>query len=326
MFDYQRVLIVLPERLGDAIFHTPSIQLLRTMRPAIKIGVLALSPLAASLLENNPAVDAVYIAPSKAATKRLAALYDVVLKLHDHALARKYVEWLGIPALSYTFVPVGQHRSQRSLYLIKDLLQCDVPAGLDRYRLFPGPTNFNNIETLLRSEGVVPGRDILIGCHIGCHSIAKRGLSFWKPLAHPKVWPFENFVALDAALRQRDKRLRFVLTGSNAEKKLGKEFKALSPTAINLVDKTSVLDLAALMASLNLFVSSDTGTLHVACAGDIGLIALFGPTSLALTGPYPRRENHIVLQAPIIADLSVQQVFEAIVTHPDVAKALAGPA
>jgi ADP-heptose:LPS heptosyltransferase len=324
MFNYQRVLIVLPERLGDAIFHTPSIHLLRAQRPGIKIGVIALSTLAANLLENNPDINDVYVAPNKAATKHLASLYDVVLKLHDHAPARKYVEWLGIPALSYTSVPVDQHRSQRSLLLIKELLQCELPVGMDRYRLFPQPDNFKKIETLLRDENVVPGHDILIGCHIGCHSIAKRGLSFWKPLAHPKVWPLEKFVALDAALRDRDPRFRLVLTGSNAEKKMGREFKKMSPTAIDLIDKTSVLDLAALMELLTLFISSDTGTLHVACASDIGLVALFGPTSLTLTGPYPRRPNHTIVQAPILADVTVDQVFAAIVGHADIIAARAG--
>lgn len=321
MFDYQRVLIILPERLGDAIFHTPSIQLLRKMRPQIKIGVLALSPLAASLLENNPSVSEIHIAPSKAATKQLARHYDVVMNVHNHAESRKYVDWLGIPALTSPPGHADRHRAQHSLLFFKELLQCETAAGEDRYKLFPQPANFQRVESLLHREQADPNRDILIGCHIGCHSIAKQRLSFWKPLAHPKVWPFEYFVALDAALRQCDKRFRLVLTGSKAEQKMAAKFKRLSPDVIDLVDQTSVLDLAALMESLALFISSDTGTLHVACAGNVGLIALYGPTSLALTGPNPPRDNDVILQAPLIADISVQQVLAAILAHPGVANA-----
>lgn len=323
MFDYRRVLIILPERLGDAIFHTPSIQLLREMRPEIHIGVLALSALTAGMLANNPAIDVIHEMPTRSATRALAQDYDVVLKLHDHAEARKYVEWLGIPMLTYTYVPTDLHRSQRSLYLLRDLLECEIPEGVGRYRLFPTAANTGNIEALLEGASYRAGRDILVGCHIGCHSIAKRGLRFWRPLTHPKVWPFENFVALDAALRERDPRFRLVLTGSKTEKKMAEKFVRLAPTAIDLVDRTSVLDLAALNDYLALFVSSDTGALHVACSGEVGVVALFGPTSTVLTGPYPPQPRYRTLQAASIADISVAQVLDTILGHPDIIAARA---
>ena len=324
MFDYQRVLIVLPERLGDALFHTPSIQLLREMRPRIRIGVIALSELTADLLKNNPAIDAIHVTPDKSATRALARDYDVVLKLHNHAPARKCVEQLGLPMLTYTYVPTDLHRSQRSLYLLRDLLGCEIPPGLDRYRLFPDAGDFAAVDGLLRGAGYRAGHDILIGCHIGCHSIAKRGWRFWKSPTHPKVWPFENFVALEAALRRVDSRFRLVLTGSKAEKNMAARFARLAPTAIDLVDRTSVLELAALDDALTLFVSSDTGAMHVACARETGVIALFGPTSVVLTGPYPPSPAHRVLQSPNIEDIEVDQVLATILEHPAVIAARGG--
>lgn len=325
-FDYQRVLIILPERLGDALFHTPSIRLLRELRPHIRIGVLALSSLTAAMLANNPDIDAIHGAGDRAATRALAAQYDVTLKLHDHAEARKYADWLGLPVLSYTYVPTDLHRSQRSLYLVRDLLGCELPPGIERYRLYPDAANFAAVDTLLRAAGYRAGHDILIGCHLGCHSIAKRGLRFWKPLAHPKVWPLEKFAALDAALRASDPRFRLVLTGSRAEQKLAARFRKLAPSAIDLVDRTSVLDLAALMHRLALFVSSDTGALHVACAAETGVVALFGPTSVVLTGPWPRSERQRVLQSERIDDIPVQDVLDAILSHPAIVAARAGAA
>jgi hypothetical protein len=56
----------------------------------------------------------------------------------------------------------------------------------------------------------VTERDILIGCH----SIAKKGWKFWQPLTHPKIWPLKNFIEMEAALRQANRRIRVVLTGS----------------------------------------------------------------------------------------------------------------
>ncbi len=203
-----------------------------------------------------------------------------------------------------------------------ETLGCGIEPDDDRYRLFPDTANFKKVDELLAAHDANPAHDILIGCHIGCHSMAKQGWKFWKPMTHDKVWPFAHFVALEAALRKYDSRLRLVLTGTNAELKLGKKFVRTAPTAINLIEQTSVLDLAALMASLSLFITSDTGTLHVACATDVGLVGLFGPSDPNRTGPYPMQPRYTVLRSTNVGGISVDQVRDAVLTHPSVARRL----
>ncbi len=321
-FDYKRILIILPERLGDAIFHTPSIRLLKKMRPDASIGVIALSPLSAGVIENSPYIDHIYVKPSPEDTRRVANDYDVVLNVHNHKTSREYVKWLGIPTLTELPPDPSTHQSQQALDFVKGLLGCEVEAEERRYNLHPTSSNFENIDRLLKKGGV-QADDILIGCHIGCHSIAKQQWKFWKPMAHEKVWPSENFILLDAALRKTSRRFRLVLTGSNAEKVLGKKIKNCVPAAIDLIDKTSVMDLAALMNRLHLFVTPDTGALHVACASDIGIVALFGPTSAHRTGPYPLQNNYKILDAATMREITVADVADAIITHPDIVKRLA---
>lgn len=322
MFDYKRVVIILPERLGDALFHTPSIRLLRQSKPNLTIGVIALSPLCASVIENNPDIDHIYTLPDQKTTQQIARNYDVALNVHNHSASRRYVSWLNLPTLTEHTPDPSRHQSRQSLEFFMEILGCKIEEGNDRYRLFPSAENFKKIRELLAEHGADPARDILIGCHIGCHSIAKQGWKFWKPMAHDKVWPFKNFVALEAALRQRDPRFRLVLTGSQAEQKLGKKFVKAAPSAINLIQQTSILDLAALMENLALFITSDTGTLHVACASNVGIVGLFGPTDPNRTGPYPMQQNYTVLHAGDVADISVAQVLEAVLSHPDVARKL----
>jgi ADP-heptose:LPS heptosyltransferase len=319
MFDYASAIIVLPERLGDTLFHTPSLRLLKEKRPTLKIGIIALSPLCADVLKKNPYVDNLYLLPDQAETRRIAAGYEVAMNVHNHAHSRQYVDWLGLPTLAAPPNEKSVHTTQNALDFICSLLQCDISAVDKRYGLYPGADNTQKIADALQKAGAT-SQHILIGCHIGCHSIAKRGWKFWKPQVHPKVWSLQNFIALDAALRKHDPRFRMVLTGSKAEKNLGDKFIRKSPQSINLIDATSVTDLAALMQRLTLFVTPDTGTLHVACSSDVGIIALFGPTSLQLTGPYPMRDDYRVLQAENIDDIPVSQVFDAIVSHPAVRK------
>ena len=319
-FNYQRAVVILPERLGDSLFHTPSLRLLKTQRPDIKLDVIALSTLCAEVLQNNPYIDAVHVLPSKSRTKILAQHYDVTLLLHTHDLAQQYAEWLAIETIPISSPATPRHWSQHSLEFTCSLLGVD-PYGIDgHYDLFPLANNFEKVSSLLQASGHNDG-DILIGCHIGCHSIAKRGLKFWRSLTHPKAWPFENFVALEAALRAKNPRIRLVLTGSQGEKRLGEKFIRYAPRTINLIDKTSVLDLAALMDRLTLFITPDTGVMHVACARKVGIVALFGPTQLQVTGPHPMRDSYRVLQATNLADISTDEVLATVIRHPDLLRA-----
>ena len=322
MFDYPRVIIILPERLGDTLFHTPSIRLLKRCKPDITIGVIALSPLCASVIENNPYIDHIYTLPDQKATRQIARNYDAALNVHNHSGSRQYINWLNLPTLTEHGPDPSRHQSRQSLEFFMEILGCRVEAGDDRYCLFPSAENFKKAAKLLAAQNADPSRDILIGCHIGCHGIAKPGWKFWKPMAHDKVWPLKNFVALEAALRRHAPGFRLVLTGSRAEQKLGKKFVEAAPSTINLIQQTSVLDLAALMESLTLFISSDTGTLHVACASNVGLVGLFGPTDPNRTGPYPMQQKYTVLRAAEVANISVTQVLDAVLSHPDVVRRL----
>ena len=318
-FDYSSILIILPERLGDALFHTPAIRLLKIERPDLHIGVVALSTLCAELLKNNPFIDAIHVTPSADDARRLSSAYDATLLLHDHKAARRCAQLIGLPTIIIEKGTRGSsHRSQNSYDFICKLLNVTDAKADHRYNLYPSAENHAHIQGLLRANGASEG-DILIGCHIGCHSIAKRGWKFWRPLTHPKVWPLENFIALEAALREIDHRFRLVLTGSKSERGLGEKFTRATPTVINLIDQTSVLDLAALMQHITLFISSDTGALHVACATGVGLVALFGPTRLDVTGPHPMQPNYTILQRAQLTDITVPQVISAITEHPDIA-------
>jgi ADP-heptose:LPS heptosyltransferase len=321
-FDYKNMVMILPERLGDTLFHTPTLRLFKQLKPDLKIDIIALSPLCATVLEHNPYVDAIHVTPSKAQTAAIARHCDIALNVHDHAVSRKYIERLNIKTLTAPAADIGKHTAQNALEFAGGLLGVDTETADKRYTLFPQSENFAKITRLLNAAGVDLQNEILIGCHIGCHSIAKRGWKIWKPLAHDKVWPFEKFVALEAELRRHDKRFRLILTGSKAEQALGAQFKKLAPAVVNLIDQTSVLDLAALMSYLQLYVTPDTGTLHAACATDVGIVALFAPTALQRTGPYPPQQNYRVLQAASIDAITVPQVVDAVLTHAAVANRL----
>lgn len=315
MFDYKSVAVIVPERLGDTLFHTPSIRFLRKTRPHMRIEIVALSALAASVFENNPYVDAVHAKPNRRVLNQISSRCEAVLNIHNHFTSRQCVQTLNLPAITAVPLPYVQHAAAHSQEFFQQLLGAKIASDEKRYTLFPSPSNRAKIEALLGAHNVDASTDFLIGCHIGCHSIAKNGWKLWKPLAHPKIWPLQNFIALAAMLRREDRRLRLVLTGSAGEARMGQQFMRADPSVINLIGKTSTLDLAALMALLRVFVTSDTGALHVACATDVGLVALFGPTSPQVSGPYPVQPQHTIIRAQALQDIPPTAVYEAVINH-----------
>ena len=66
--------------------------------------------------------------------------------------------------------------------------------------------------------------------------------------------------------------------------------------AVNLAGRTSLAELIALVARADLVVAPDTGALHIADALGAPLVAVFGPTDPARTGPYFQRA-HVVTSA-----------------------------
>jgi ADP-heptose:LPS heptosyltransferase len=59
---------------------------------------------------------------------------------------------------------------------------------------------------------------------------------------------------------------------------------------LNLVGKTTVGQLAAVLRRCDLLVGNDGGVMHIATAVDTPVVAVFGPTNHRAWGPYGHRE------------------------------------
>ena len=125
--------------------------------------------------------------------------------------------------------------------------------------------------------------------------------------------PFEYISTHSERLYGQNTRIKLVITGSNSEKVLGKKLEKRAPNIINFIDQTTVPQLYSLMQRLKLFISPDTGLMHVACASNVPLIALFGYTSLTRTGPYPQLKDLTLIQGSSMVDITVDEVFQAVV-------------
>jgi ADP-heptose:LPS heptosyltransferase len=64
--------------------------------------------------------------------------------------------------------------------------------------------------------------------------------------------------------------------------------------AISAAGRTTLRQLGALVERANLVVANDTGPMHMAVAMKAKTVALFGPTSPRLTGPYGGGSYYVI--------------------------------
>jgi len=157
-------------------------------------------------------------------------------------------------------IPPLEHQFE----LLKPLGVKELDSKLE---LWPDPSDNLRVDRLLEQSWINQNA-FVVGFVLGASSkwVTKR-------------WDIERFIALGDEL-QRKYQARIVLLGSSADENLAEEYlKYSSRGVINLVGKTSLGELVALVKNLKLLVTPDSAPLHIASATDTPVIALFGPTS-----------------------------------------------
>jgi lipopolysaccharide heptosyltransferase II len=113
-----------------------------------------------------------------------------------------------------------------------------------------------------------------------------------------KRWPVEHFAALVRPLRDRF-GLDAVVAGGLGDTALGKQIVAQAGTGVvDLTGRTNLRQLVALLEQAELVIANDSGPMHIAAALGRPLVAPYGPTSPAATGPWGRYDSVIRLDLP----------------------------
>lgn len=288
-----RLLVVAAGHVGNSVFCTPAIQLLRDALPTSTIDVVALNSASAEVFQGSEAISSVYIARNSWRMARLAVQYDEVICLHP-----KSTSLLKRVAVPVTVIPpfdAQRHHAEQILAFVSSLVGRSIDEEDRHYHLTPAASRPLNI-----------GGSPRIGIHLGCGRTAIHGWKFFyrKRDSHPKLWPTEHYAALAEQLRQRYPDATFVITGTRNERFLARRFAKMMGGVIDLTGKTSIVELAGIIDELDLFITQDCGVLHVAAATTTPLLALFGPTCAASTGPWPPAPHHQILQGASMAEIT----------------------
>jgi len=305
----RRVLAIVSDRIGDVIFCTPALRLLRHAWPETRIEVLAQSAAAAEVLRGSPRVDTVWL-PGDVDALAGGGAFDRLLDFKHNRLARALAPRLGLaPELRPR--TGHEHEADTALALVEQATGVGRAAIPLRYELFPDGADEARVDALLGDARVRPD-DVLVGCHAGCNRVARRGWRPWKRASHPKAWPPAHYGALAARLARTHPKLRLVLTGSPSEAALARRIARRASRAIDVVGRTSVRELLVLASRCRVFLTADTGPLHLACAAGVPLVTLFGPTPVSWFGPWPPAPHRTVLQGDPLSGIEVGRVLAAV--------------
>ena len=294
----QRLLIGGTNWLGDSVMSMPALQRLKQQAPDTHVTLL-IKPAMLPLWEMHGAVDAMIpIAGGRAGLR--ATVQALRRQRCDRAVIfpNSFRSAL-LPFLARIPQRVGaaghwrrmlltdcvagraaaDHSHQAREYLA--LLGLDRSAPLDPPAITPPAAAQEEAARLLPAADNAAWVAILPG--------AARGGS--------KRWPAERFVAVARQLVAAH-GVRVALLGTASERCACDPIAtALGEAAVNLAGQTSLAVLTAVLQRCRLALTNDSGGMHLAAAVGTPVVAIFGLTDPALTGPLGR-DDRILCGAP----------------------------
>ena len=286
------------------VLLTPALRALRIAYPQSHLALLV-RPLVADLMATHPYIDEVIIDNRGTGLNRLPSFYksmseirrsgfDLAVVLHPTSFRNALIPFLaGVPER------IGSNVSGRGILLTKtcadrrDLHEVhrylrvleliDIHEPNAKLEFWHTDADRHAARQMLATHGIPP-KEHLIGVNLGTTWDTKR-------------WSLENFAEVITRAQKRFKA-RILLTGSATEIPLGEALAQIAKVeTVNLIGKTTLMQLGALIESCDLYLTCDSGPMHIAAAVGTPTIALFGPTSPTRHGPYG--ENHEVIEKPV---------------------------
>jgi len=275
--------------IGDAVMTTPALMALRAECPEAEIVMLA-NPLVAPLFKHHPAIDRVLIYARKGKHQGVHGFYNMTRELHKE---------------NFDAALLLQNAFEAALLAFAARIPCRAGYPTDARRLLlSDPVELNLADktlhhteyylTLLRRLGFdAPSASLCLHVTPAELEWARATLESDNVIAlnpgasygSAKRWFPERFAAVADNLAHRY-GAAILLTGGPGEREIGEDIQAfMQCNCINMVGKTNVRQMMALLASSRLLITNDSGPMHVAAAFGIPIVAVFGSTDHTTTSP-----------------------------------------
>ena len=313
-----KFLIVNPFGIGDVLFTTPVIRALKEHYPDSFIGYWSNSRVK-PILESNPQINKIF-AFSRGDLKKvfqesfLKGLWSgiklscEIKKEHfdicfDFSLDYRYslfTKIIGIKQrIGFNYKGRGRFLTTRvdlDSYRDKHM----VEYYLELLKLLSIPVQDKNLNLAVPLNRELKAKDILASAGIEENDlvigIAPGAGGSWGKDAPYKHWPALKFAQLADKLIAQFKA-KVVILGDESERGILEVILcAMRNKPIDLVGKTSLDILPAVIKNCNLLITNDGGPMHLAVALGVRSVSIFGPVSELIYGPFPSSDQHLVLK------------------------------
>ena len=307
----ERLLIRSTNWIGDAVMTTPAIRTIRRNFPDASITILVL-PWVRDVFSACPHIDDFFIYEKNGRHRGLAGKwrlagdlrqqrFDAAILLQNAFEAALITTLAGIPnrggyttdgrGLLLTH-PVrkrpGIDQIHQVHYYQEMVAGLGLETGPDALELFLDKTALARAREQLDTAFASRERGPVIGLNPGAaYGPAKR-------------WPAEKYGEA-AALLIRETGGLVVVFGTEADRGAARSISEKVGEKGAVLDLTGKTDLATAMAHISLcdvFITNDSGLMHVAAALDTPLVAIFGSTDHIATGPFCERARILRKELP----------------------------
>jgi ADP-heptose:LPS heptosyltransferase len=325
-FDPHNILVIDFGQMGDVVLSLPALRAIRERFPQARITVAVGKP-GSGVVELSGYADATLIVdrvalrdgPKPLSIMRIMGLvkevrraqFDFIIDLHSLYETNLLGFLSGAPKRLYArrpnrsldflanFTPRPPVEDTRpSKHAVDRYLDVLIPLGIKDAprvpRLRTRSEDDAAVEQMLKKEKADAGAP-LVGLFPGA--------------GHPdRRWPLARFVELADYLVRND-GVRIVLFAGPEERAFVKEMRATFPRSTLIFDRLTTAQLASALARLAVFVSNDTGPMHVAAAVGASVVALLDrPTPHSFIPIEPR---HRIIYSRRISEMTTDEVYGA---------------
>jgi len=301
--NWDNVLILQTSFLGDTVLTLPLISAVRKNFPVRRLSLLC-QPVSRELLQDHPDIDEIIVDDKKNLDRGITGLrtkaaalaaehFTLALTPHKSLRSAMMLYLAGIPQRA-------GFRQSRGWYLfnhraVRDDARHDVERNL----------------SLLETFGLRPEdcrRDITLPLHSETlrrvdEKLHSLGLTDDKPIfgINPgsvwptKRWSVEGYVAVIQLLRKKFDGQFLVFGGPDDADIVSLVVNHCGGDVINLAGVISLRELPAAISRCRVFVTNDSGPMHIAVAQRVPTVALFCATTPAL-GFYPYTDHAVIVE------------------------------
>ena len=298
--EFKNILVRAANWVGDAVMSIPALQALRASFPAAHIAILA-KPWVAGLYGREPFCDELIAYDTRPGARGLSSKWKIARGLSERRFDCAVLLQNAFEAASVAFVAgiperVGYRRDGRGLLLTR-AIRVPAPGEIPRHQ------RFYYLELLKRAELISgypqDGEIRLSGAPAAAEQGRTRlqkagisgpviGVSPGAAYGGAKRWIPERFG--EAAVQvARERKAAIAVFGSSEERDVctlvQQIVEAAGQRCTNFAGNTALAEFIELAAACEVFLTNDSGPMHIASALGVPTVAIFGATDESATGP-----------------------------------------